>query len=231
MIGGSYYYPGEDFYAWRAQFEALIEHERWPDNLAKQYAYAYMRDTAHDAVQDIPLFGPQNLTQMLNTYEDRFRLLEDLVRRHMQKEGLLRGSRRRRQPGGPRRRSLLKPSAKRSIIAPTPQTPPPLGNHGRVIRIETSDGQLEEVALPPNIEDLRRRILFERTRALLREKEDGTPAPSAKDIRNRLIRLHSQHRPQESGSSPASKPRETPSCTRTGSSRGVRSEQDFPSGQ
>ena len=93
-----------------------------------------MRDTAHDAVQDIPLYGPQNLAQMLNAYEDRFRLLGDLVRHRMQKEGFLRGFRRRRQPGGPRRRSLLKPRAKRGILAPTPQ-PPPLRSNGRMIRI------------------------------------------------------------------------------------------------
>ena len=226
MIGGSYYYPSEDFYAWRVQFEALSEHERWPDDLAKQYAYAYMRDAAHDAVGDIPLFGPQNLAQMLNTYEDRFRLLEDLVRCRMQREGLLSGSRRRRQPGGPRRRSLLKPRAKRSILAPTPQ-PPPLGSNGRVVRIETSEGQLEEVARPPNVEDLHRRTLFERTRALLQEEEDGTLAPSAENIRN----LQSQHRPHGSGGSPTLTPRETPSSPRTGSSRGARSERDFLSGQ
>ena len=132
MIRGSSYYPGKDFYARRAQFEALSEHERWPDNIAKQYAYAYMRESAHDVVGDIPLSGPGNLTQLLNAYEDRFLLLEDLVRRRMQREALLRGSHRQRQPGGKRRKSLLKPRAKRGILAPTPQPSPP-GNNGRVI--------------------------------------------------------------------------------------------------
>ena len=51
VVGGSsYYYPGEDFRAWKAQFEALREHERWPDHVARRYASACMRDTAHDAV-------------------------------------------------------------------------------------------------------------------------------------------------------------------------------------
>ena len=94
VVGGSYYYPREDFRAWRAQFEALKEHERWPDHVARQYAYACMRDASHDAVRDITLAGPENLTQMLDAYEGRFQLLEDLVRRRMQREGFLRGFRR-----------------------------------------------------------------------------------------------------------------------------------------
>ena len=101
VVGGSsYYYPGEDFRAWRAQFEALKEHERWPDHIARQYACACMRDTAHDAVRDITLTGPRDLNQMLIAYEDRFQLLEDLVRHRMQREGLLRGSRRLEEEDG-----------------------------------------------------------------------------------------------------------------------------------
>ena len=142
-----------------------------------------MRDSAHDAVRDITLAEPENLTQMLDAYEDRFQLLEDLVRHRVQREGLLRGSRRQRQPGGRGRRSLLKPRAKRGILTPTPRPSPPW-NAGRVVRIETPRGQLEEVALPSNMEDIRRQTLFEQTHALLREAEDGTPAPSTKDILN-----------------------------------------------
>ena len=150
----------------------------------------------------------------------------------MQQEGFLRGFRRRCQPGGPRRKSLLKPWAKRGIMAPTPQPPSPppsLRSNGRVIQIETSEGQLEEVALPPNIEDLRRQTLLERTRALLQEEADGTPAPSAEEIRNRLIHLHSQHRPHEKEDSPDSTPRDMPSRPQPDRSRGARSEEDFPS--
>ena len=158
-----------------------------------------------------------------------FQLLEDLVRRHMQREGFLRGFCRRRQPGGRGRKSLLKPRAKQGILAPTPRPSPPW-DAGRVVRIETPGGQLEEVALPSNMEDIRRQTLFERTRALLREAEDGTPAPSAEDIRNRLIRLHPQPRSQESRGAPVSTPRGTPPRPRAGPSR-RRNEPDFPSGQ
>ena len=101
LVGGAaYYYPGEDFRAWRAQFEALQEHERWPDRVARRYASRCMQGTAHDAVRDITLAGPRHITQMLNTYEERFQMLEDLVRLRMLKEGLLHGARRLRQPGG-----------------------------------------------------------------------------------------------------------------------------------
>ena len=53
ILGGSYYYPGEDFAIWRVQFKALRERQQWPDSLAKQYAYAYMQDSAREAVMDI----------------------------------------------------------------------------------------------------------------------------------------------------------------------------------
>ena len=186
ILGGSYYYPGEDFATWRVQFEALCERQQWPDSIAKQYPYAYMQESAGEAVMDIISYGPESLTQMLNAFETRFQLLEDLVRLRLRREGLIHGSRRRCQPGR-RRKSLLKPRARRGIMAPTPR-PPPEWNTGRVIQIENPGGQLEEVTLPPRVEDLQRRTLVERTRALLRESEDGTTAPSTEDIRNRLRR-------------------------------------------
>ena len=99
-LGGSYYYPGEDFDTWRVQFEALRERHQWPDSVAKQYAFAYIRDSARDAAMDITSYGPESLFQLLNAYETRFQLLEDLVRLHLRREGLLHGSRRRRQPEG-----------------------------------------------------------------------------------------------------------------------------------
>ena len=39
-IGASYYYPCEDFCAWRAQFEALSEYKRWPTEIGKQRNYS-----------------------------------------------------------------------------------------------------------------------------------------------------------------------------------------------
>ena len=169
--GASYYYPGEDFRAWRAQFEALQEHERWSDRTARRYANACMRGAAHDAVRDITLAGPRSCSMMLDAYEERFHLLEDLVRLRMQQEGLLRVPRRRRQPGE-RRRSLLKPRAKRGILTPTPRPLPPW-NAGRVVRIETSGGRMEEVALTSNSEDVRRQTLFARARAILRDQPEA----------------------------------------------------------
>ena len=156
-VGGSYCYYGEDFDAWRVQFEALHERQQWPDNLAKQFAFSYMRNSATEAVMDISYHGPESLTQLLNAYETSFQLLEDLVRLRLRREGLLRGPCRRCQPGR-RRRSLLKPRAKRGIMVPA-QRPPPEWNMGRIVRIETPGGQLEEVTLPPSAEDIRRRIL------------------------------------------------------------------------
>ena len=151
---------------------------------------------------------------MLNAFETRFQLLQDLVRIHLRREGLLQGSRRQRQPGR-RRKSLLKPRAKRGIMAPA-QRPPPEWNTGRVVRIETPGGQLEEVTLPPSAEDIRRRTLIERTRALLRELEDGTPPPSAKYIRNRILLEQTRRRPRESRDSHTSARRELSSCPRAG---------------
>ena len=84
---------------------------------------------------------------MLNAFETRFQLLEDLVRLRLRREGLLHSPSHPRQPGR-RRKSLLKPRAKRGIMAPAPR-PPPEWNTGHVIQIETPGGQLEEVTLPP----------------------------------------------------------------------------------
>ena len=92
--GAAFYYPGEDFRAWRAQFEALREHKQWSDPIARQYACVCMRDTAHDAVQDIMLADPGSLPQMLDAFEDRFRVLEDLVWHRLQRDRLLHGPRR-----------------------------------------------------------------------------------------------------------------------------------------
>ena len=152
-VGGSYYYPGEDFETWRVQFEALRERHQWKDAVAKQLAFAYMRDSATEAVMDIPFHGPETLTQVLNAYQTRFELLEDFVRLRLQREGLLRGSRCRCQPG--RRRSLLKPRGKRGILAPACRQPY-IKNTGRTVRVSTPGGRLAELTPPPSARNIRR---------------------------------------------------------------------------
>ena len=78
-IEGSYYYLDNNFRAWRSQLKALVERHQWTDAVAKQFAFAYMRDMATQTVMDIPLYGPETLGQMLNAYQNRFNLIEDLV--------------------------------------------------------------------------------------------------------------------------------------------------------
>ena len=62
------YFPGDDFRAWRHQFEALAERSQWTNAVAKQYAFAYMRDWATQVVMDIPLYGSETMKQMLDAY-------------------------------------------------------------------------------------------------------------------------------------------------------------------
>ena len=183
--GGSYYYPGEDFDTWRVQFKALCECQQWPDSVAKPLAFTYMRDSATEAVMDITYYGPESLTQLLDAYGTRFQLFEDLRILRLRGEELFQDLCRRSQ-SRMRRRSLLKPRPMRGILVPT-QRLSPEGNRGLIVRIETPGGQLEEIALPPNVEDIGRRTLVERTRHLICKSEDGTPAHSAEDIRNRIL--------------------------------------------
>ena len=215
--GAAYYYIGEDFRAWRSQFETLQEHERWSDHTARRYTSACMRGTAHDAIIDIPLTGPSSFTQLLDAYEERFFLLEDLVQLRMKREGLLRTPRRRRQPGE-KRRSLLKPRAKRGILTPTARPLPPW-NAGRVVGLETSEGREEEIALNSNSEDLRRETLFSRVRSILQ----GLPEPRAEDLQH-LIRIQPQPLSPESPHS------YVPLHLRAGPSQ-RRDGLDFPQGQ
>ena len=155
ILGGAYYYPREDFTVWRVQFEALCEHQQWPDSVAKPLAFAYMRDSATEAVMYIPYYGPESLTQFLDAYGTRFQLLEDLRMLRLQGEELSQDPRRRSQ-SEMGRRSLLKPRPTRGSPVPSTQQPSPLPEiNGRVIRIETPEGRLEEVTLPPNVEELR----------------------------------------------------------------------------
>ena len=215
--GASYYYIGEDFRAWRAQFDALHEHERWPDRTARRYANACMQDSAHDAVRDITLAGPRTCAEMLDAYEERFQLLDDLVRIRMREEGLLRAPRHLRRPGG-KRKSLLKPRAKRGIMTPIARPLAPW-NAGSVVRMETSRGQWEDIALPSTSEEVRREIFYSRVRSLLRDR----PQPSAEDLQN-LVRIPPQ--PLSPGSSAS----DTPPLPRAGPSH-RNDGPDFQSGQ
>ena len=64
--------PGENFLAWRSQFQVIASYHRWTDHEAKQLVYAYMKETALESVMDISLTGPETIGQVLYTYQDRF---------------------------------------------------------------------------------------------------------------------------------------------------------------
>ena len=93
------------------------------------------------------------------------------------------------------RRRSLRPRPTRSLRVPVRRLYRE-EHRGLIVRIETPGGQLEEVALPPHVEEIRRQTLAERTRHLIRESEDGTPAPSAEDIRNRILFEQTRPRPR-----------------------------------
>ena len=121
--GGPYYYPGEDFDTWRVQFKALCKRQQWPDSIAKPLAFAYMRDSATEAVMDIPYYGPESLTQLLDAYGTRFQLFENLRALRLRGEELFQDPRR-RSPSGMRRRSLLKPQRMLGLLVPTQRLSP-----------------------------------------------------------------------------------------------------------
>ena len=64
--------PGENFLAWRSQFQVIASYHRWSDDEAKQLVYAYMKGTALESVMDISLTGPETIGQVLDAYQDRF---------------------------------------------------------------------------------------------------------------------------------------------------------------
>ena len=63
---------GENFLAWRSQFQVIATYHRWSDDEAKQLVYAYMKGTALESVMDISLTGPETIEQVLDAYQDRF---------------------------------------------------------------------------------------------------------------------------------------------------------------
>ena len=64
--------PGENFLAWRSQFQVIADYHRWTDEEAKQLAYAYMKGTALESVMDVLLTGPETIGQVLDEYQNRF---------------------------------------------------------------------------------------------------------------------------------------------------------------
>ena len=52
-----YYLPGEDFQTWRYQFEGIADRYQWTNTVTKQFAFAYMSDTATQTVIDILSMG------------------------------------------------------------------------------------------------------------------------------------------------------------------------------
>ena len=64
--------PGENFLAWRSQFQVIADYHRWSDDEAKQLMYAYMKGTALESVMDIPLTGEETAKQTLDEYQCRF---------------------------------------------------------------------------------------------------------------------------------------------------------------
>ena len=63
---------GENFLAWRSQFQVIADYHRWSDEEAKQLMYAYMKGTALESIMDIPITGLETATETLDQYQRRF---------------------------------------------------------------------------------------------------------------------------------------------------------------
>ena len=189
----SHFYLGDDFHLWRGRFQALCKQRQWSDEVVKPFAFAYMAERAAEAVMDIPYDGPESLDKFLDAYRDRLQLYEHLRILHLSEEELAQDLHRRGPAVVRRRNRRLRPA--RSLRVPAHRLSRE-EHRGLIFQVETPGGQLEEVALPPNFNlgAVQKRIRAERRRHLLREAEDGTPAPSTEDIRNRI--LYEQTRPR-----------------------------------
>ena len=62
--------PGENFLAWRSQFQVIANYHRWTDQEAKQLACAYMEGTALESVMDVCLTGPKTIGEILDEYQN-----------------------------------------------------------------------------------------------------------------------------------------------------------------
>ena len=64
---------GENFLAWRAQFQAIAVYNRWSDDEAKTVALAHMVGLALEAIIDINAKNPlESLESFLDQYQNRF---------------------------------------------------------------------------------------------------------------------------------------------------------------
>ena len=64
---------GENFLAWRAQFQAIAAYNRWSDDEAKTVALAHMVGLGLEAIIDINVKDPmESLESLLDRYQNRF---------------------------------------------------------------------------------------------------------------------------------------------------------------
>ena len=219
----SHFYPGDDFELWRARFQALCRQRRWSDDVAKPFAFAYMAELAAEAVMDIPYDGSESLDKFLDAYRDRLQLYEHLRILHLSEEELAQDLRCQGPSVVRRRNRRLRPA--HSLRVPARRLSRE-EHRGLIFQVETPGGQLEEVALPPDFDlgEIQKRIRAERRRHLLREAEDGTPAPSSEAIRNRLLFEHTRPRPRPDDLS-------RPNRQDSGYPAESIGDSDFPSGQ
>ena len=119
----------KDFRAWRCQFEGLASWYQWTNAVTKQFAFAYMRDIDTQTVMDIPLYGSETARELLDTYQERFCLGEDLdLRLLIAQRRVAQACCRRtccRQSQRTRSRRLLKPRRKLGICLPVHPRPVP----------------------------------------------------------------------------------------------------------
>ena len=65
--------PGENFLAWRSQFQVIAEYNRWSQDEGKAMAFAYMSGQALESVMDIKLNDPlESVKDVLDKYQARF---------------------------------------------------------------------------------------------------------------------------------------------------------------
>ena len=66
--------PGENFLAWRSQFQIIADYHPWSDDESKQLMYAYMKGTALESVMDslLSLTGEETAKETLDKYQCQF---------------------------------------------------------------------------------------------------------------------------------------------------------------
>ena len=65
--------PGENFLAWRSQFQIVADYNQWTQEEAKAVAFAHMTGLALESVLDVDLKDEtKNLNQLMDEYQNRF---------------------------------------------------------------------------------------------------------------------------------------------------------------